>query len=70
MLPPMEIDQCILEIVAANFGARPDELVLAGARALGFAATSAQLKAVFFAGIERLIENSKLSEKEGLLLIA
>lgn len=54
VLPPAEIDQVLLTIIDANYGAGRDDLVQAASRAFGFSATSAQLKEVLQAGIGRL----------------
>ncbi|MCA9182301.1 MAG: hypothetical protein KDA51_12635, partial [Planctomycetales bacterium] len=40
MLPPVEIEHAMLEIVAANYGAGREELIQATSRAFGFVATS------------------------------
>jgi hypothetical protein len=68
MLPPMELDVAALAIIDANFGARRDELVLATARDFGFAATSAQLRAVIEARIDALTAAGVLALKDGLLV--
>lgn len=44
MLPPMEIDQGLRQLVEASFGATPDEAINAISRALGFKSTSGQLR--------------------------
>ena len=54
VLPPAEIDQVLLTIIDANYGAGRDDLVQAASRAFGFSATSAQLKEVLQAGVGRL----------------
>ena len=53
-LPPAEIDQVLLTIIDANYGAGRDDLVQAASRAFGFSATSAQLREVLQAGVGRL----------------
>ncbi len=68
MLPPAEIDAALLAIINENYGAGRDELVLAAARAFGFASTSSQLRAVLLAGIDRLTVSGALIEKSGLLM--
>ncbi len=70
MLPPAEVDAALLEIVTANFGAKREDLPQEAARAFGFAATSAQLRSVFDAGIERLLATKALDERDGLLVRA
>jgi len=67
MLPPAEIDMAVMTTVADNFGATPDELVVAVARAFGFGATSAALRAVIEARARRLVETGALVEKGGML---
>ena len=69
MLPPAEIDQAIVTTVADNFGATVDELVVAVARAFGFATTSPALRSVFEARARRLVETGVLVEKGALLSI-
>ncbi len=66
-LPPAEIELALIEIVDANFGARRDELALAAARAFGFAATSAPLRAVLEDGIDRLLERGELAAQGDIL---
>ena len=67
-LPPAEIDHCLLDIIDANFGASRDDLVLAVARAFGFASTSTQLRAAITAGVDRMVLAGRLVEKGGLLV--
>jgi very-short-patch-repair endonuclease len=67
-LPPAEIDHTLLAIVDANFGASRVELVQAASRAFGFAATSAQLREVLNAGIERLEASGVLAPKGDLIV--
>jgi hypothetical protein len=68
MLPPVEIDQSLLEIVDANFGAGEDDLVQASARAFGYQSTSSQLRSMLEAGVERLKASGRLVEKAGMLV--
>ena len=68
MLPPAEIEQAMLEIVQANFGAGRDDLIQATSRAVGFASTSSQLRSYLVRSMEQLEANGKLVEKEGLLV--
>jgi hypothetical protein len=67
MLPPVEIEHAMMEIVKANYGAGREELIQAASRAFGFAATSSQLRAALAASIDRLIENGQLSANGDLL---
>lgn len=68
MLPPAEIEQAMLEIVEANFGAGRDDLIQATSRAFGFASTSIQLRSHLVQSMEQLESDRKLAEKEGLLV--
>jgi len=68
MLPPAEIDAALLGIVAENFGAARAELAPAAARSFGFAATSAQLRAVLESRIDNLVASGRLRVKDGLLV--
>lgn len=68
MLPPVEVDQALMELVEANFGAGRDDLIQAAARIFGFSSTSAQLRSVLSEGIQRLSDSGKLVERGGLLI--
>jgi very-short-patch-repair endonuclease len=70
VLPPSEIKAAVLAIVRDNFGAERRQLATALARAFGFAATSAQLRAVVEREVEALIVDGQLREQAGLLLTA
>ena len=67
-LPPAEIDQVLLTIIDANYGAGRDDLVQAASRAFGFSATSAQLKEVLQAGVSRLEDAGVVTIKGGLIV--
>lgn len=67
-LPPTEIDQMLLTIIDANYGAGRDDLVQAASRAFGFSATSAQLKEVLHAGVGRLEDTGVVTIKGGLIV--
>lgn len=67
-LPPAEIDQMLLTIIDANYGAGRDDLVQAASRAFGFSATSAQLKEVLQAGVSRLEDTGVVTIKGGLIV--
>lgn len=69
MLPPAEIEEAMVEIVKANFGAGRDDLVQAASRSFGFASTSSQLRAVLSAGIDAAVANGRLVEQDGLLTV-
>lgn len=70
MLPPAEIEQAMIEIVRANYGAGREELIQAASRAFGFASTSAQLRTILAATVDRLETNGTLQRKDDLLLPA
>jgi very-short-patch-repair endonuclease len=66
-LPPAEIDLAIVEAVERSIAISPDEAARAVAEALGFAALSAQLRAVVLERVRELVSETTLSEKDGLL---
>lgn len=66
-LPPAELDLAILEAVERSIAISADEAARAVAEALGFAALSAQLKAVVLDRVGQLVSQKTLSEKDGLL---
>ncbi|MDZ4364160.1 DUF3320 domain-containing protein [Brevundimonas sp.] len=68
VLPPAEIDQVLLTIIDANYGAGRDDLVQAASRAFGFSATSAQLKDVLQAGVARLEATGVVTIKGDLIV--
>jgi very-short-patch-repair endonuclease len=67
MLPPAEIRAGAIQIVAANSGASPSDVVTAVSRALGFASTSAQLRAVIEQQLESLVCTGVFTQREGKL---
>ncbi|GAW41751.1 ATP-dependent RecD-like DNA helicase [Brevundimonas sp. SH203] len=67
-LPPAEIDQVLLTIIDANYGAGRDDLVQAASRAFGFSATSGQLKDVLQAGVGRLEATGMVTIKGDLIV--
>lgn len=69
-LPPAEIEHAVLAIVTSNFGAMRDQVVLAVARLLGFASTSAQLRERILEAVDRLIADGRLREQTDLLVVA
>jgi very-short-patch-repair endonuclease len=68
MLPPTELRVAILQVVQANFGATPDQVVQSISRNLGFKATSAQLKAVIDAAIARAVSSQDLQTQNEILV--
>jgi hypothetical protein len=69
MLPPTELRAAILQVVRANFGATPDQVVQSVSRSLGFKATSAQLKAVIDEAIALGIEEQDILLQNDLLTV-
>jgi very-short-patch-repair endonuclease len=67
-LPPQEIDAGIVDIIAANLGASPGELVLRVSRQLGYRSTSAQLRAVIEDRISSVVKTGKAREVNGLIV--
>ncbi|AFL53335.1 very-short-patch-repair endonuclease [Sinorhizobium fredii] len=67
LLPPMEIDDGLKEIIGQSFGATEDEAVNAVARGLGFKATSGQLREMIRARIDLLKGHGILEDKDGML---
>jgi hypothetical protein len=70
MLPPVEIDTAIGDIVRANFGARPTEIVQAVSRSFGFKATSSQLRDVIQARVDSMVADGALVKQGDNLVLA
>lgn len=70
LLPPREIRQAIVDIVRDAHGARSEELVPAVARALGFLATSQQLRDRIALQIDALLVDGTLVLQADILAIA
>lgn len=70
MLPPAEIEQAMLDIVSANYGAGHTDLVQSASRAFGFSATSTQLRSVLSTTVDRLVANGLLVTKGEILVLA
>lgn len=66
-LPPMEIDHVLLDIIDTNFGAGRDDLIQAASRTFGYSSTSAQLRGILDAGVDRLERNGAVAIKGGLI---
>ncbi len=69
MLPPMEIDAGLVDIIGHSLGASPDEAVNAVARGMGFKATSGQLRDIIVQRIAKLKEAGQLQDKAGVLVV-
>lgn len=70
MLPPDEIAAAMLATIERNFGAGREELVTATARLFGYAATSAPLRAVLEAQIDRLAADGRVRDEAGRLVLS
>lgn len=68
MIPPMEVDEGILSVLEAGFGATEDETVNAIARGLGFRATSSQLKEVIKSRIGLLVAEGRVQVRDNMLI--
>jgi len=68
MLPPEEIRAALKKIVQQNFGADRQQLIVAAARAFGFASTSGQLQAKIGNEIDALIRSGQLMEQADILV--
>jgi hypothetical protein len=69
-LPSVEIEHAVLGVVTSNFGAMRDQVVVAVARLLGFASTSAQLRQRILEAVDGLLADGRLREQADLLVIA
>ncbi|MDK1390060.1 DUF3320 domain-containing protein [Sinorhizobium sp. 8-89] len=69
MIPPMEIDQGLKEIIAASMGATAEQAVNAVARGLGFKSTSSQLRDAILARIDALKLEGGLVEENTMLRV-
>jgi very-short-patch-repair endonuclease len=69
MIPPTELRTAIVQIVQANFGATRDQIVQSVSRDLGFKATSAQLRGVIEAAIQRAEQQQDLERQDDLLVV-
>jgi very-short-patch-repair endonuclease len=68
-LPPAELDIAILNVVRENYGATDDQVVLAAARAVGFKATSSQLRELLNGIIADAIAGERLARRNGMLVL-
>jgi very-short-patch-repair endonuclease len=70
LLPPMEIDVAIQNLVKENLGATLNEISLHVSRQLGYRTTSAQLRAALLVRAEVLVTKGKLELRGGVLVAA
>lgn len=59
-LPPSEIETAVRQVVRGSYGATQDEVIQATSRALGFRATSGQLRAVIQDRIGQMLSDAHL----------
>jgi hypothetical protein len=64
MIPPAEIRQAILHLVAEHVGLGREEVTVLVARALGFRVTSAKLKDGIERTLERMIEEQTVALRD------
>lgn len=67
-LPPEEIAAAVLQIVRLNFGATREQAVQAAARAFGIKATSAVMRNVLEAEVDRMVKHGTLTAQAGVLV--
>jgi very-short-patch-repair endonuclease len=67
MLPPLELRAALLAVVEQNLGADREEAITSVSRAVGFRATSAQLRGIIEQQIQLLLDSGELLEVEGRL---
>lgn len=67
-LPPSEIDEAVRQVARGSYGANQDEVTQAVSRALGFRATSGQLRTVLESRVGALLADGQL-RREGERLV-
>ncbi|WP_276120154.1 DUF3320 domain-containing protein [Pararhizobium qamdonense] len=70
LLPPVEIDLGLQNLIVESLGATEEEAINAVARGLGFKATSSQLRELIRGRIAALRANGDLVDREGMLMVA
>ncbi len=70
LIPPMEIDEGLMDVLETSFGATEDEAVNAIARGLGFKSTSSQLRELIASRIVLQKGEGRIQEREGMLSVA
>ena len=68
-LPPSELEAAILGVVRENYGATDDQVVQAAARAVGFKATSGQLRDLLAEVITAAVSGERLTRRNGMLVV-
>ena len=67
-LPPAELERAVLDIVRTHFGATDDQIALAVSRAIGFKATSSQLRTLIADVVTAAIGKGWIDRKNGVLV--
>jgi hypothetical protein len=70
MLPPIEIRAAALQVIRRHLGVSAEEVVTQVSRMLGFQSTSAQLRSIVQAELDRLIVDGLLEQKPSGALAA
>ena len=68
-LPPAELEVAIVDVVRENYGATDDQVVQAAARAVGFKATSGQLRELLADVIAAAVAGERLTRRNGMLVV-
>ncbi|WP_082670098.1 DUF3320 domain-containing protein [Sphingomonas sanguinis] len=68
-LPPAELEAAILGVVRENYGATDDQVVQAAARAVGFKATSGQLRDLLADVIAAAVSGERLTRRNDMLVV-
>jgi very-short-patch-repair endonuclease len=68
-LPPSELKVALVDVVARNFGATEEQLVLAVSRAVGFKSTSSQLRGVILEGLGSAIDEALIVMQDDLAVL-
>ncbi len=69
MLPPIEVEEAVLQVLQANFGCSDGEISQAVGRLFGFRATSAQFREVVQTAVHALTQRSLLVRKGPYLVV-
>ncbi len=67
MLPPVEIEKAIIEVVSNNFGATEEQALQHVSRAFGFKATSAQLREALLKVLNTSLDTGVLVRRDSLI---
>jgi very-short-patch-repair endonuclease len=67
-LPPAELERAVLDLVRTHFGATDDQIALAVSRAIGFKATSGQLRKLIADVVTAAIGKGWIDRKNGVLV--